>query len=92
MADQEKEWDFTVFKDIMFNETSEPEMGTDEERMRICVPFPFEMNVSNNEAAGDFEVHVEGWKNFVYYSPGAASRLAEPHTVLLLHACSSPQG
>lgn len=72
VAEQEREWDFKVYKEIMFNETSEPEMGTPEERMRICVPFPFEMNISNNEAGGDFEVHVEGWKNFVYYSPGAA--------------------
>lgn len=70
VTEQEREWDFTVYKDLMFKEIAEPEMGTEEERARICVPFPFEMNVSNNEASGDFEVHVEGWKNFVYFSPG----------------------
>ncbi len=69
---QSREWDFTVHKEIMFSEIAEPEMGTDEERARICVPFPFEMNMSNGEASGDFEIHVAGWKNFAYYSPGEA--------------------
>ncbi len=26
--------------------------------------------MSSAEALGDFEIHVEGWKNFAYYSPG----------------------
>lgn len=68
MGHQTREWEFTVHKDIMFTEIAEPEMGTDEERKRICVPFPFELSIPNNEASSDFEIHVEGWKNFAYYS------------------------
>jgi hypothetical protein len=72
VADQGKEYEFRVYKELMFNEVAEPEMGTDEERARVCVPFPFEASISNNEASGDFEIHVEGWRNFAYYSPGRA--------------------
>lgn len=70
MADKDREWDFTVHKDIMFDEEAEPEQGTKEERRRICVPFPFELTMPNSEALADFEIHVDGWKNFAYYSPG----------------------
>ena len=74
VAEQAREWDFTVHKELMFREVAEPEMGTMEERARVCVPFPFQVDVPNNVAARDFEVHVEGWRNFAYYSPGARLR------------------
>ena len=70
MAEPGREWDFTVRKELMFREVAEPEMGTEEERARVCVPFPLEVDISNSEAGLDFEIHVEGWKNFAYYSPG----------------------
>lgn len=70
MADREREWDFEVFKDIMFDEVAEPEQGTAEQRKRVCVPFPFELTLPNSETLQDFEIHVDGWKNFAYYSPG----------------------
>lgn len=56
------------------NSSSFIQQGTKEERKRICVPFPFELSMSNAEALGDFEIHVEGWKNFAYYSPGDSLR------------------
>ena len=72
MEEQGREWDFTVHKELMFREVAEPEMGeTMEARARVCVPFPFQVDVPNNDASRDFEVHVQGWKNFAYYSPGA---------------------
>ena len=67
------EWDFEVHKDLMFDEMAEPEQGTKEERRRICVPFPFELSMPNSETLGDFELRVEGWKSFAYYSPGESS-------------------
>lgn len=70
MAEARHEWDFEVHKDLMFDEMAEPEQGTQEERRRICVPFPFELAMLNSETLGDFEIHVEGWTNFAYYSPG----------------------
>ena len=70
MTDSSREWDFKVYKELMFDEEAEPEQGSKEERRRICVPFPFELTIPNSEALGDFEIHVEGWKNFAYYSPG----------------------
>ena len=56
------------------NSPSFIQQGTKEERKRICVPFPFELSMSNAEALTDFEIHVEGWKNFAYYSPGDSLR------------------
>ena len=74
VTDKDREWDFKVHKEIMFDEEAEPEQGTKEERRRICVPFPFELSLPNGDALGDFEIHVEGWKNFAYYSPGDLHR------------------
>jgi len=76
VTEKDREWDFKVHKEIMFEEEAEPEQGTKAERKRICVPFPIELSLPNGEAFGDFEIHVEGWKNFAYYSPGAPSQAA----------------
>ena len=70
VSEASREWDFEVHKDLMFDEMAEPEQGTEEERRRICVPFPFELSMPNSETLGDFELRVEGWKSFAYYSPG----------------------
>jgi hypothetical protein len=88
LGEQPREWDFTVHKELMFREVAEPEMGTEEERARVCVPFPFELSLPNGEAGLDFEVHVEGWKNFAYYSPGARW----PPDQAAWHACSALHG
>eukprot|EP00884_Botryococcus_braunii_P010128 jgi/Botrbrau1/19116/Bobra.0077s0029.1 len=63
------EHDFKVFKEEMYSEIAEPAMGTLEERIRVCVPYPIELNLTAQEAYKDFEIRIGGWKNFAYYSP-----------------------
>jgi len=73
----EKEHDFRVYKEVMWDEMAEPDVGTDEERYRLCTPFPFEINMTLPDALLDFELHIDSFKNFIYYSP-SAPRAAQP--------------
>ena len=68
---QEREHDFRVYKEVMFDEMAEPDLGTEEERYRVCTPYPFELNMTGADALLDFELHIDTFKNFVYYSPSA---------------------
>ena len=71
VAQQEREHDFRVYKEVMFDEMAEPDLGTEEERYRVCTPYPFELNMTGPDALLDFELHIDNLKNFVYYSPSA---------------------
>ena len=71
VAQQEREHDFRVYKEVMFDEMAEPDIGTEEERYRVCTPYPFELNMTGPDALLDFELHIDNLKNFVYYSPSA---------------------
>jgi len=77
VGQQEKEHDFRVYKEVMWDEMAEPDVGTDEERYRLCTPFPFEINMTLPDAQLDFELHIDSFKNFIYYSPSAPRR-AQP--------------
>lgn len=79
VARPEREHDFRVYKEVMFDEMAEPDMGTEEERYRVCTPYPIELNMTLPDALLDFELHIDSLKNFIYYSPSAPPPLLTRH-------------
>jgi hypothetical protein len=73
---------FKVYREQMFINIVEPSMGTLEERTRICVPYPIELNLTASLAFKEYEIHVDDWKHFAYFSPESLHKplLAEVKT------------
>ena len=68
---EKREFDFRVYKELMFGEeANEPAPGTDD-YWRICTPFPLELTLPAADAARAFELHIDELESFAYFSPGA---------------------
>ena len=61
-----------VYKEFIApHKANKPAEGTNNFN-RTCMPYPFQSELSMREAAGVFELAVDGFSKIVYYIPGGA--------------------